>query len=127
MIKVKYNEATHDVELYFKYNADYINRIRQFGFAKFDSDRKAWLLPPLILDDFEQEFKGELMYMTPKWVIDGTAPPDYGVIYNQVPNKSATINPPYELYPFQKFGANFLAHFARRYKFACIFDDMGTG
>lgn len=128
MLKVKLNGATNEVELHFKYNSDYINRIRKLSHAKYLKDRKVWVIPRLILDDLEDLFPGELMYITPKWVIDPESPkPDYSKIYSKIRNYEAELKPPYKPYPFQSFGSNFLVHSALEYGFGCLFDDCGTG
>lgn len=128
MLKVKLNQATNEVELHFKYNSNYINRMRKLSHAKYLTDRKVWVIPRLLLDDLEALFPGELMYITPKWVIDPESPqPDYSKIYSKVPNHKAELKPPYKPYPFQSFGSNFLVHSAKAYGFGCLFDDCGTG
>lgn len=127
MIKVKLNEATDDIEIKFKYDVDYIQKIKGIVGAKWNPDTKVWTMPSLLFEGFERLFKGEIMYITPRWVIKETQPPDYSKIYSEIPNKHVILKAPYKLYPFQSFGANFLVHQVKKYKLACLFDDMGTG
>lgn len=131
MLQVKLDEGTGDLEVRFRYNKDYINRMRDIPGTSFvtspDGSDKYWSVPSLMIEAFDSAFSGEIMYMTPKWVITGEAPPDYNSIYSQVSNISPTLKEPYKPYPFQSFGANFLATMATKYGWSCLLDDMGTG
>ena len=126
-INIKYNEATHEIEASFKYDLEIINKLKQIPNVRWNPESKTWIIPDLMFQALEDRFKGEIVYMTPKWEITGEAPPDYSKIYAHIQNKPVNLKPPYSPYPFQAFGANFLVEQAKRYKFACLFDDMGTG
>lgn len=127
MLQVKLNGETNEIEVRFNYNQDYINRIKQIGGTAFKAEEKVWTVPHLMFEAFEEKFKGEIMFMTPRWLITGDMPPDYSKIYNQVSNIDVPLKPPYKPYSFQSFGANFLSSMALKYGMSCLFDDMGTG
>lgn len=124
-INIKYNEATHEIEASFRYNLDIVNKIKKIPGARWNPDDKIWIIPDLMFSGLEREFKGEIVYMTPRWEITGEPPPDYSKIYAHIQNKPVDLKPPYKPFPFQAFGANFLVEQAKRFKFACLFDDMG--
>lgn len=127
MLQVKLNEATNDIEIRFKYNSSYINRIKAIGGCSFNGEAKCWTISDLMFPILQEEFKGEIMYMTPEWVLTGGTPPDYNKIYKHVSKVQPTLKAPYKPYPFQSFGANFLASMSLKYGFSCLLDDMGTG
>lgn len=127
MLQIKLNEATNDIEIRFKYNSDYVNRIKSIGGCVFHAEDKFWTISELMFSALQEEFKGEIMYVTPEWVITGEAPPDYNKIYSQVSKVEPLLKAPYKPYSFQSFGANFLATMAIKYGFSCLFDDPGTG
>ena len=127
MIQVKLNETTGDIELRFKYNTAYISRLKAIGGCVYKPEEKIWSVSELCFYAVQEEFKGELMYLTPEWQITGGTPPDYSSIYNQVSKITPSLKAPYKPYPFQNFGCNFLATMAIKYGFSCLFDDMGTG
>lgn len=115
------------MEITFKYNQDYIGRMKEICGATYDAGDKKWLVPVSMFNTLENKFNGELMFMTPRWVITGEAPPDYRSLYNHVSNIIVPLKPPYKPYNFQSFGANFVASTALKYNYSCLFDDMGMG
>ena len=127
MLQVKLNRATDNLEITFKYDDEYVRRMRTIPGATFDGELKAWIISSMMIEGLDREFKGELMYMTPKWEITGSPPPDYSKMYSHIPNVRVSLKAPYILYPFQQFGANYLANQCMITGFACLFDDMGTG
>lgn len=127
MLQVKLNETTNEIEIRFKYNSSYITRLKAIGGCAFNAEEKCWTMSELMFPALQDEFEGEIMYMTPRWMITGEEPPDYNKIYSHVSKVEPQLKAPYKPYPFQSFGANFLATMAIKYGFGCLFDDMGTG
>ena len=60
----------------FNYCTEYINRIKTIPGATFDGHMKKWVVPTGAFDYYEEEFKGEILYNTPRWIITGEKPPD---------------------------------------------------
>lgn len=127
LIIVKQNSSTKELEVSFKYLDEYVKRIREIPGARWNPDSNAWIISDLMVDSLDRIFKGELIYMTPKWEITGETPPDYTKLYSHITNKPIDLKPPYKPYPFQAFGSNFLVEQAKTFGFACLLDDMGTG
>lgn len=131
MLLVKLNKNSADpnksLEIRFKYSEEYVSRIRQIPDSMWNPEGECWSMSDLVIDSLEKEFKGELVYVTPKWEITGETPPDYAKLYNHVPDKVLPLKPPYSPYPFQVFGSNFLVEQAKKFGFAILLDDMGLG
>lgn len=126
MLNVKlFNEK--ELELSFIYNDDYRWKIKKINGSYFNPTTKSWIIPRYELNTLIESFKDEIMWVTPKYLITGEKPPSYDSIYKVVPNLEYKVKEPYSLYNYQKFGANFLVHYARKYGFSMLLDDMGTG
>lgn len=127
MIKVKLSPDQDSLIVKFAYNSDYINRIRNVSTAHFDRDARVWKVSPNFFHELEAEFKGELVYLTPKWELEGADPPNYAEKYKHIGDREVELKEPYKPYTFQRFGSNFLLEQTKQFGFACLFDDMGTG
>lgn len=125
MLSIRLNGE--QLELSFIYNDDYISRIRDIGGGVFDPSTKTWRMSKDKIYILKDRFRGEIMWLTPEYKITGENKPDYSHLYKNVPNDEIPPLIPYNLYNYQKFGANFLCHRALKYGFALLMDDMGTG
>ena len=54
----------------FKYYPDYISRMKSVG-GRFDPGTKKWTVSFNKYSDLLKTFKGELMFKTPQWEIEG--------------------------------------------------------
>jgi SNF2 family DNA or RNA helicase len=109
----------------FKYFQDYITRIKKVPGATWSSLHKAWIIPIGALDWLEEEFAGELVYKTPRWVLVGEDPPDYSALY-KVPNiQLPALDKP--LKDYQEFGTKFMIDKLNKYGFVICADDVGLG
>jgi SNF2 family DNA or RNA helicase len=111
----------------FKPIQENLKRIRTIPSAKFDGD-KLWTIHLNFLAEFENLFKGEFIYITPRHIMTGDPAPPLPGMYKKIPKHEVTrIKPPYKLYDYQKFGANFLACIAGGTGHAFLTDRVGVG
>lgn len=107
------------------YSQDYNKRFRKVPGTHFDGKLKSWIIPVGAFDYFEDIFRGEIVYKTPRWVILDEPKPDYSKMY-QVPNVSLPklkATP----YNYQNFGIKFMIDRIQRYGFVINADDVGLG
>lgn len=122
--KCPYDESR--VTLKFNYAMTYIQRVKRVKGYRYDSYEKLWTIPIKYLDNLEKEFKGELVYKTPKWVLDGSKAPDYKNLYkvnNNLPIPAHKIKP----YSHQEFGFRFMIKELYNEGFVINSDDVGIG
>jgi len=108
------------------YHRDYIDRLKQVAGARYHPEDKKWTTPVGSFDDFEELFKGEIVYITPRHKILGETPPPPPQWYYAIP-KDSIPDIKLVLYKFQEFGANFLAYRVKEKGFALLCDDVGLG
>lgn len=113
------------IEVAFKPVRYYIDRIKTIMGAKFNPDMKKWLVPKVCLDEFDELFQGEVIWITPRHELFNQPPPLPPSFWSDVKNNPIELKVP--LYPFQNFGANFLAHVVEKKGFAMLGDLMGLG
>ena len=92
----------------------------------FNDRRKLWQFPRRYIGNFMTEFKGEVYYKTPLWVITGRPAPDYSRLY-EIEDDIRIPELKLPLYDYQEFGARFLVSRIRRHGFAINADSCGTG
>lgn len=126
MLRISLGENPKTLDIKFKYNIDYIRRIKQTG-ATFIRPRKAWSLPVSKLGLLEQSFSGELVYLTPRHIILQEPPPPPPDWYKDIPIESLDNYLKLPLYPYQTFGANFLLYRLEKDGYALLCDDVGLG
>lgn len=86
----------------------YSNRIRQIPTAHFDYDSKQWTIQKFMLGVLEQNFKGEIAYKTPRWVILKQPMPDMSKMY-EIQNKSIQVpDLKVKLYDYQDYTVRFM-------------------
>ena len=110
----------------FNYCTEYINRIKTIPGATFDGHMKKWVIPTGAFDYYEEEFEGEILYNTPRWIITGEEPPDYSKMYSidkSIIVPSLKVAP----YDYQNFGIRFMIDKLRNQKFIINADGVGLG
>lgn len=126
MIFVEMTDDQEWLEIKFKPVKYHLDRMKSIAGAKFYPDEKLWTLPIECFDDLEETFKGELIWVTPRYMITGENPPPPPNFWAKVGNAPVPgLKMP--LYAFQVFGANFLAYVARMHGFGVLGDLMGLG
>lgn len=104
-----------------------LDRMRAIPTATFDGE-KSWICELRFFNEFEDAFKGEIIYMTLRHELLGHPPPPVPAMYKKIPKHPINgIKAPYTLYDYQKFGANFLACIAGGTGHAFLIDGVGTG
>src|SRR5690606_8019092 len=79
----------------FKPVGDNLSRVKELEGAEFDGE-KSWTVPLSQLLLFEQKFKGEFIYVTPRHVLLGYPAPPLPKMYEKIPNVPVTrIKAPY--------------------------------
>ena len=111
----------------FKYYPDYISRMKSVG-GRFDPGTKKWTVSLNKYSDLLKTFKGELMFKTPQWEIEGKEPPDYSYLY-ELDNPIDVEKLGFKLKPFkyQDFGIKFTVDRLLKYGMSFIADDVGLG
>lgn len=105
----------------------YRDRIKQIPTATFDPNTKQWIIEEFMLGTLENNFQGELVYKTPRWVILNEPMPDMSAMY-QISDKSITapalkLNP----YDYQDYGIRFMIDKILKRGFVLNADDVGLG
>lgn len=105
----------------------YRHRIKAIPTATFDADRKEWVIETFMLGTLEANFKGELVYKTPRWVILNEPMPDMSQMYRI---HDPTIRTPalkLAPYDYQDFGIRFMIDKILKHNFVLNADDVGLG
>ena len=116
-----------DKRLAIKCDYYYKDRIKKIPTATFDCNLKQWIICDFMLGMLEQEFKGELVYKTPRWVILNQPMPDMAKMY-EIHDK--TIEVPalaYIPYDYQNYGIRFMIDKINEEGFVLNADDVGLG
>lgn len=105
----------------------YRDRIHNIPTAYFNPSLKQWMIEPYMLGYLENEFKGELVYKTPRWVILNEPMPDMSEMY-KISDKSIKC-PELKLKPFdyQDYGVRFMIDKILQNNMVLNSDDMGLG
>jgi hypothetical protein len=108
------------------YSLDYVNRFRKIPGARFEKENKRWLVPVGAMEWFEEQFQGEIVYKTPRWVILDEPMPDYSKMYtlrHNIPLPVMKLNP----FDYQKYGIKFMVDKLLDIGFVINADDVGLG
>ena len=105
----------------------YRDRIKKIPTATFDPNTKQWIIDSFMLGTLEQNFAGELVYKTPRWVILNQPMPDMSAMY-QISDKTITA-PTLKLkpYDYQDYGIRFMIDKILKYNFSLNSDSVGLG
>ena len=105
----------------------YRNRIKQIPTSTFDPNTKQWVIEDFMLGVLEQNFAGELVYKTPRWVILNQPMPDMSAMYqigdNTIKAPVLKLNP----YDYQDYGIRFMIDKVLQEGFVLNADDVGLG
>ncbi len=115
-------------QLSIKCHYSYSNRLKSVvPNARFDGQRREWVIDKNYLYNLELEFNGELVYKTPRWVILNEPMPDLTAIY-QINDKSI-VAPSLKIkpYDYQDYGIRFMIDKIVRYGFVLNSDCCGLG
>ena len=125
MITVKERPDTN-LEVRFDYYQPYVDKMHKVSFAEFDKEDKCWIVPSFASTELEEEFKGELAYLTPKWEIDNEKVPDYKEQYKI--SRDIKV-PTLKLKPFdyQEYGIKYMINKLYDNKMVMNCDDVGLG
>jgi SNF2 family DNA or RNA helicase len=126
LLFVELSEDEEYLEINFKPVQYHLDRIKSIMGAKFDKKQKFWTVPVECFDEVVDVFEGEIIWVTPRHVITGEPPPPPPKFWSKIPMNQVNLKIP--LYPFQVFGAQFLAYSAQ-YNDGVGFlgDQMGIG
>lgn len=105
----------------------YRYRIHEIPGAYFNYDTKEWILPIGQLDALEKEFKGELVYKTPRWVIKNEPMPDMTHMYQFYNQDISVPAMKYSPYDYQNYGIKFMVDRVLHRGFVLNADDVGLG
>ena len=105
----------------------YRGRIKEIPSAVFDHETKQWIIEQSALPILENNFKGELVYKTPRWVILNQPMPDMSDMY-KIPDPPIQL-PALKLkpYDFQDYGIRFMVDRIINKRFVLNSDDVGLG
>lgn len=119
--------STQNNKLSIKCHYFYKDRIKKIYSASFNPNTKQWEIDKRYLNQLEQEFQGELVYKTPRWVITGEPIPDMSRMY-EITNKNIQT-PSLKLKPFdyQDYGIRFMIDKILQNGFVLNADSVGLG
>lgn len=124
LVTEKLDEDT--IKVSFNYYKPYITRIKKIPGSHYDGKLKAWLFPIGFFVFFEDEFKGEIIYKTPRWIILNEPMPDLKSMYkinHNIHLPKLKLN----LFDYQEFGSKYLIDILYKSRFAICADDVGLG
>lgn len=105
----------------------YKDRIKKIPGARFDFDTKEWIIPFEQLELLEQNFSGELVYKTPKWVMHNEPMPDMSKMYKLYNESIAVPAMKFKPYDYQAYGVKFMIDRILKRNFVLNADDVGLG
>lgn len=105
----------------------YRERIKQIPTATFEPNTKQWIIEDFMLGVLENNFAGELVYKTPRWVILNQPMPDMSAMYKI--NDTTITAPTLKLkpYDYQDYGIRFMIDKILQEGFVLNADDVGLG
>ena len=105
----------------------YRDRIKKIPTAMYDYNTTQWIVEDFMLGTLENNFAGELVYKTPRWVILNQPMPDMSAMY-QITDKSL-MAPSLKLkpYDYQDYGIRFMIDKILKRGFVLNADDVGLG
>lgn len=104
----------------------YRHRVKLLPDARFDFDKKLWIIPKSSLQSLQILFPGELYFKTPLWKIEGKSkPPKHKIEYFS--EKIETPKLEVEPFEYQKEGIQFIVDRLEKIGFCLLGDQMGLG
>lgn len=115
------------LEIQSPYHEDYIKRFRNIDGSEWDDELERWLIPIESVEDLDEFFEGELIYVgISREELLGLPPKPIPKSYKRI-KKRPVPNLKLPLRKFQEFGVNFLAKTVDNTGVALLGDLMGTG
>lgn len=115
------------LEVQTPYHDDYIKRLRNIDGSEWDDDLQRWLIPIESVEDLDEFFEGELIYVgISREDLLGLPPKPIPKSYKKI-KKRPVPNLKMPLRKFQEFGVNFLSKTVDKNGVALLGDLMGTG
>lgn len=105
----------------------YKDRIKGIYGAKFNFDTKEWVIPLSSMRMLEKEFKGELVYKTPRWVILNQPVPNMEHMYRFYNSNISIPDLKMQPYDYQRYGIKFMIDRILHQGFVLNADDVGLG
>lgn len=107
------------------YSANYVQRFHQIPGSRFDKENKFWTFNVQQLSVFENLFKGEYYYKTPRWLLLNEPMPDYTAMYKV---GTYTLSPmKLTLYDYQSYGVKYMLDRLLNEGYVINADDVGLG
>ena len=116
-----------DKRLSIKCDYYYRNRMHNIPTAYFNNSLKQWIVEHYMLGSIEKEFKGELVYKTPRWVILNEPMPDMSKMYQINNNNIQCPSLKFKPYDYQNYGIRFMIDKLLTYNIVLNSDDVGLG
>lgn len=121
----QYDEDLLEIQL--PYSDDYLKRIRLIDGAEWDDEEERWFIPIESVDEFDEEFEGEIIYSgVSREELLELPPKPIPKSYRRI-KKRKVPNIKLPLRKFQEFGVNFLAWSVEDKGIGLLGDLMGTG
>ncbi len=105
----------------------YRNRISKIPTAYFNPMLKQWMIEPYMLGYLENEFHGELVYKTPRWVILHEPMPDMSQMYKISDDTIKAPDMKLKPYDYQDYGIRFMIDKILQHNMVLNSDDVGLG
>ena len=116
-----------DNRLAIKCDYYYRNRLCGIPTAFFNPILKQWIIEPYMLGYLENEFRGELVYKTPRWVILKEPMPDMSDMYKISDTSIKTPDMKLKPYDYQDYGIRFMIDKLLKHNMVLNSDDVGIG
>lgn len=105
----------------------YRSRMHNIPTAFFNPTLKQWLIEPYMLGYLENEFHGELVYKTPRWVILNEPMPDMSDMYKISDSSIQAPELKLKPYDYQDYGIRFMIDKILQHNMVLNSDDVGLG
>ena len=116
-----------DKRLGIKCDYFYHTRIRGIPTASWNPVLKQWVIESYVLGYLENEFSGELVYKTPRWVILNQPVPDMSAMYRISDNTIQCPSLKLQPYDYQNYGIRFMIDKLLQHNMVLNADSVGLG
>lgn len=105
----------------------YSERVKKISTAWFNPIIKQWNIESYMLGYFENNFKGEIVYKTPRWVILNEPMPDMSKMYEISDNSIKCPELKLKPYDYQDYGIRFMIDKLLKHNMVLNSDSVGLG
>ena len=116
-----------DKKLSIKCNYYYRSRVNKIPTAYFNPVTKQWIIESFMLGTLENEFEGELVFKTPRWVILNQPMPDMSSMYKISDDSIQAPDLKLKPYDYQSYGIRFMIDKLLKHNMVLNADSVGTG